>query len=264
MRSPRTRRSPRLAAKKKLKKRKNDLTGGLFSDVGTTACVISPAIGGSEHHVSKIFKIGDNEVDNQNNLQSYRRETNVELLRLLRENDPRGERFCYASSAHPVDIHLTAQQSDDVLRCLGRRVLSSADLVFYNMPLVHPTVGKLNMTQRLFLSDSLDILHELGIVHGDLHKDNVMLGSDGLPRIIDFGRATLSRDQKLKDKDTEEYNKYFGVSAPVSGPKKARGRRASLTPREGRPNSRSRSPRGAGGAGGGGAARTLFDAAEAE
>ncbi len=39
------------------------------------------------------------------------------------------------------------------------------------------------------LANGLQAVHELGVVHRDLKPSNIMLGTDGVPRLIDFGVA---------------------------------------------------------------------------
>lgn len=41
------------------------------------------------------------------------------------------------------------------------------------------------------LKKGIDLLHDNDIVHHDLHSHNVVIGDDGMPRIIDFGFATV-------------------------------------------------------------------------
>lgn len=44
---------------------------------------------------------------------------------------------------------------------------------------------------RRVLLDDLRILHRSGIIHGDIHPRNIMLGSDGSFFLIDFGNAVV-------------------------------------------------------------------------
>jgi serine/threonine protein kinase len=52
--------------------------------------------------------------------------------------------------------------------------------------------------------DTLKSVHQYGIIHGDLRKDNILMNDDGKIMLIDFGRATFARSN-------EEYNKEIGA-----------------------------------------------------
>jgi len=45
------------------------------------------------------------------------------------------------------------------------------------------------------LKKGIDLLHDNDIVHHDLHGQNVIIADDGMPRIIDFGFATVDSPQ---------------------------------------------------------------------
>jgi len=46
------------------------------------------------------------------------------------------------------------------------------------------------------LSKAIRLLHDNGIVHGDLHGRNVIMADDGMPRIIDFEYAIADAKEK--------------------------------------------------------------------
>lgn len=50
------------------------------------------------------------------------------------------------------------------------------------------------LTIGLELADALSRAHYLGIIHRDIKPDNVLLASDGAPRLTDFGTARLLRE----------------------------------------------------------------------
>jgi serine/threonine protein kinase len=46
------------------------------------------------------------------------------------------------------------------------------------------------------LYKAIKLLHENGIVHGDLHGKNVIMADDGMPRIIDFGSSLVDAAER--------------------------------------------------------------------
>jgi serine/threonine protein kinase len=49
------------------------------------------------------------------------------------------------------------------------------------------------------------MLHDAGYAHNDIQKPNIMIGSDELPRLIDFGETTLAEPARIQnDKDRLE------------------------------------------------------------
>jgi serine/threonine protein kinase len=64
--------------------------------------------------------------------------------------------------------------------------------------------------------EGVKLLHKNKIAHNDLHSGNIIIGKDDLPRIIDFGEATLNSSKKVLDIEmsgiTEFYNSYVPTS----------------------------------------------------
>jgi len=68
--------------------------------------------------------------------------------------------------------------------------------------------------QETYLLQSIKLLHDNDIVHGDLHGRNVIIADDGMPRIIDFGSSIV--DAKKSEIDSEK--EYIEDSWPYLDP----------------------------------------------
>jgi serine/threonine protein kinase len=63
--------------------------------------------------------------------------------------------------------------------------------------------SKPSSKQKKHLKDGIELLHSNGIVHGDISVNNIVLGHDDLPRIIDFGSAVYdSPSDIIQDEKT--------------------------------------------------------------
>ncbi|KDN35100.1 hypothetical protein RSAG8_11882, partial [Rhizoctonia solani AG-8 WAC10335] len=52
-----------------------------------------------------------------------------------------------------------------------------------------PQADRLELATRI--ADALAYLHQTGMVHGDLKGNNILISEDGVPKLTDFGTATL-------------------------------------------------------------------------
>ncbi|MCH9024643.1 MAG: UbiD family decarboxylase, partial [candidate division Zixibacteria bacterium] len=81
------------------------------------------------------------------------------------------------------------------------------------------SVGEI-VTIAIEITEGLNKAHQLGIVHRDIKTSNIVLDSDGHPKILDFGLATIAGQEKL----TKE-GSTIGTVAYMS-PERAEGRKS--------------------------------------
>ncbi|QRV97879.1 kinase domain protein [Ceratobasidium sp. AG-Ba] len=81
----------------------------------------------------------------------------------------------------------------------------------------HPEADRWKLSTHI--SEGLAYLHERGIVHGDLKGLNVLVSSDGVPVLADFGGATL-KDSTLRFTGTTRDN---GITPQWAAPELLRG-----------------------------------------
>ena len=84
---------------------------------------------------------------------------------------------------------------------------------------------KLSLLQRIALVihviDVVQYAHDQGVLHRDLKPDNILIGRDGLPKVLDFGVARLQLDDDLPSLRTMT-GAVVGTIAYMS-PEQARG-----------------------------------------
>ena len=67
-----------------------------------------------------------------------------------------------------------------------------------------------NEAQLTHLKEAINLLHKNDITHNDIHGRNVIISSeDNLPRIIDFGEATLNATEKQIETERIKFEDSF-------------------------------------------------------
>jgi undecaprenyl-diphosphatase len=89
-------------------------------------------------------------------------------------------------------------------------------------PLSDLTAAPLDDGLAAELWRQVDLLHEAGIVHGELTPDNIVVDAAGdpwgTPWLVDFDQATLSRDQRLQAGDRAMLTRVAGARPESAHP----------------------------------------------
>jgi len=121
---------------------------------------------------------------------------------LLRKVDPLQQRFVSSTYYERVPLSFLISKFgqlvfDQFIEALGKcsdivtssSALTTKILLSYMIPL-KPLEGPLSKKQQDYLKDSIKVLHNVGIVHNDIHPKNIML-HDNVPVLIDWGHSII-------------------------------------------------------------------------
>jgi hypothetical protein len=195
------RRSPRIAALQ--------LKGGseLLGE-GDTGCVIHPALpcGAVDvtGQVTKVYKF-DGPYD-EHAAASLRAETSSHVAAALAAADPTMDFFVYPTQRVCAALPMSSLDDDtqrQLRSCRSRRaaehtdVTNTAELSVAYMPKLSRLTTPICAAASRHIQAGVRLLHKHGLTHNDLHPFNIMIGSDGLPRIIDWGLAKMSTDTRI-------------------------------------------------------------------
>lgn len=95
--------------------------------------------------------------------------------------------------------------------CIPKVVLSGHWSFFFviGLSLCGSVPTELSRVQKRRLLNSLDQIHEKGVLHGDLKKENILVNEEGATFIIDFGFSTLSSDKRAHRKERSLFVKQL-------------------------------------------------------
>ena len=65
---------------------------------------------------------------------------------------------------------------------------------------------ELSETQKQSVLSSIDAIHDWGVLHNDIKKENILVDENGRVNLIDFGFATLN---SCKDAQQDERNQML-------------------------------------------------------
>ena len=190
--------------KKTIKKRGKKQKAGTILGIGKDGCIIdsfsSSKYSKENGYVTKIF---DKKIRINKNLNDK-----------LAEIDPENKRFnryFFLDSSNDFEKNLMIHNSD-YISCLNKGLdLDEKNFVFQKY-LIPFDPERMTKKQYRYLRESLQILHNNNISHGDL-PNNVMLDPhDMLPRIIDWEEAKFPADELDKNIDFDAFMYHFKSS----------------------------------------------------
>ena len=171
--------------------------------IGKDGCIIDslncPPYSKDAGYVAKLFK--------------EKNAVNTHLQSVLLSLDPDEKRF--AQYKVPSDCPSSSSSfanNKDVILCKERLGSDIGTIAF--MWILEPVDEKhLTKSQYRYLRESLEILHEKGITHGDLPGNVMIHPIDKMPRIIDWGNARISHsdDTLGKQMDNNAFLMHFKI-----------------------------------------------------
>jgi serine/threonine protein kinase len=182
--------------------------GGKILGEGKFSVVVDPAIPCKDgrdmsNYVSRVSK--------RMKWDDIASKDHPKLMKKLQEIDPDQKYFFYPQYCEPGPMLKENKldgvnyenkkyseiilRGNDVWNSLGRKNRSwEGFLKGKKMGKKVEFAGRSN-EQLEHLKKAIDLLHDNDIVHHDLHGQNVIIADDGMPRIIDFGFATVDSPQ---------------------------------------------------------------------
>lgn len=224
--------------------------GGQVLGTGVFACALSPPLGAAPagfpnntERVTKLFR----HAGARDPVAAAALAAELAVAPALRALDPEQRRFVPLMAASPADAAMPlpadGPTAEDVAACTAgdgplaagaARPATLDDLSYAHMPMLTSpqayadqrgyTGNPLQPGHLARIRESVAALHAAGIVHGDLHPGNIMLGADGRPRIVDFGAAQTGvpqDDEVAFEVDTRAVDRWFTVrSAAAATPRR--------------------------------------------
>ena len=133
---------------------------------------------------------------------------NKELHEKLAEMDPENKRFnryYFPKDSCVIDL----EKNEDYLSCLKKGIPFEKKHIVFEKFLLPLDNDQMTKKQYRYLRDSLQILHENNISHGDLPNNVMVDPEDDLPRIIDWDRSQLNAEDLDKQMDYSAFMHFF-------------------------------------------------------
>lgn len=203
------------------------LRGGKILGKGLFASAISPAIQCKDGRdmtgmVTRLLKEGD--------MDALLSRWNPELIEKLKEIDPDQKYFFYPEYCEPgklseQNIEDGATEENKIYSEVMKKGFETWGLTLYKrrswMDYLAGRKAWINENKKYkkmfdHLIKGVEILHEHKICHNDLHPGNIIMARDRLPRIIDFGEATMNSPKRKLNAEINYIKSYYSAYIPTS------------------------------------------------
>jgi RIO-like serine/threonine protein kinase len=77
----------------------------------------------------------------------------------------------------------------------------------------------LNQALKNKIAQAITNIHKKGVIHGDLHRNNIIIGNNGKVHLIDYGRALVTTKRFKNTKTANEYLKSAAIKKEVKNGK---------------------------------------------
>lgn len=186
---------------KKNKKTRKKKYGGKILGFGKDGCIIdSVSCGNFSKQNGYVVK-----------MLYDKNEINHRLQNKLEELDPNNEKYNRYYLEEMKNCDKEEDYNDDFKNCSKKGKIISSNLFFQKKldPFVETT--KMTKGQWRYLRNSLFLLHDNNISHGDLVGNVMMDTTTNNPVIIDWENAKMDADELDKEIDTTTFLKNFKI-----------------------------------------------------
>jgi serine/threonine protein kinase len=136
---------------------------------------------------------------------------NMELNDTLKRLDPSNERFNYYLFPDKDKCIINEDYDSDIQACRKNGKIDTSNLVFQKK-LIPLDGKKMTREQYRYLRQSLSILHDNNISHGDLPENVLLNPENNLPVIIDWENAKMNADNLDKQIDYNAFLDNYKIS----------------------------------------------------
>jgi serine/threonine protein kinase len=177
--------------------------GGKILGKGANARVVYPAIPCKDgrNMTRKVSRVLVKDRRERNDLLG-----NHPVLEILKTIDPEQKYFLYPETCEPGELlPENIEDGIDEEDKYHSEIMDLGGVTWSQFNRNH----KASERQKKHILTAMKKLHEAGAIHADLHSYNIVMGSDNLPRIIDFGHAKVNVPQEVIDLEDESIKQIY-------------------------------------------------------